>query len=123
YMDAFGWVLIGVLAVPVSVFVSDFLSDLLWGYAIPRPVGSPTIGPFSIAAGFIGLLAGLCGRLGVFRPRPGHDRRAQLLTTGAVALVVLIAAYTYGRAYASVKAFNATTGYDTASFTSSRVAF
>jgi energy-coupling factor transport system substrate-specific component len=37
--------------------------------------------------------------------------------------VVLMAAYTYGRAYASVKAFNATTGYDTASFNSSRVAF
>ena len=123
YLDSIGTVLVGALAGPLPGLVTGVLSDLLWGYAIPPPVGSPTVGPFSITAGFIGLLAGLCGRLGVFRPRPGHDRRALLLTTGAVALVVLIAAYTYGRAYASVKAFNATTGYDTASFTSSRVAF
>ena len=57
YLDSIGTVLVGALAGPLPGLVTGVLSDLLWGYAIPPPVGSPTVGPFSITAGFIGLLA------------------------------------------------------------------
>src|SRR5260221_174169 len=71
----------------------------------------------------MGRMEGILGRLGVFQPRPGRDRRTLLLTAAAVVVVVAITAYTYSRAYASDHAFNATTGFDAAAFGASRVAF
>jgi len=123
YLDSIGTVLVGVLAGPVPGLLTGVLTDLLWGYAIPPPVGSPTVGPFSITAGCIGLLAGVYGRLGVFRPEPGRDRRTLLLTGAAVVLVIAVTAYTYSRAYASSQAFNSTTGFDSVAFGASRIAF
>lgn len=123
YLDSIGTILVGVLAGPIPGLVTGVLTDLLWGYAIPPPVGSPTVGPFSITAGCIGLLAGILARLGVFQPHPGRNRRTLLLTAGAVVLVVGVTAYTYSRAYASGQAFNSTTGFEASAFIGSRIAF
>jgi hypothetical protein len=123
YLDSVGTILVGALAGPIPGLLTGVLTNLLWGYAIPPPVGSPTVGPFSITAGCIGLLAGILGRLGAFQPRPGRDRRTLLLTLAAVVLVVAITAYTYSRAYASGHAFNSTTGFDAGAFGASRIAF
>jgi energy-coupling factor transport system substrate-specific component len=123
YLDSIGTILVGLLAGPIPGLLTGALTDLLWGYAIPPPVGSPTVGPFSITAGCIGLLAGILGRLGVFRARPGRDGRTIVLTVAAVLLVIAITAYTYSRAYASSHAFNSTTGFDQGAFGASRVAF
>jgi len=123
YLDSIGTILVGALAGPIPGLLTGVLTDLLWGYAIPPPVGSPTIGPFSITAGCIGLLAGILGRLGVFGPRPGRDRRTLLSTAGAVVLVIALTAYTYGGAYASSQAFNSSTGFAAGAFGASRIAF
>jgi hypothetical protein len=123
YLDSIGTILVGALAGPVPGLLTGVLTDLLWGYAIPPPIGSPTVGPFSITAGCIGLLAGILGRLGVFQRRPGRDRRTLLLTAAAVVVVVAITAYTYSRAYAGGHAFSSTTGFDAAAFGASRIAF
>lgn len=123
YLDSIGTILVGVLAGPIPGLLTGVLTDLIWGYAIPPPIGSPTVGPFSITAGCIGLLAGILGRCGAFSPRPGRDRRSILLTAGAVLLVIVVTAYTYSRAYASSKAFTSTTGFDTGAFGASRIAF
>jgi hypothetical protein len=105
YLDSIGTILVGVLAGPLAGALTGILSNLIWGYVIPAPIGSTTIGPFAITAGVIGLLAGLWGQLGLFRPRQGHV----VSIAGAVVAVVLVAAlalYTYSRAYASPDAFN-----------------
>ena len=105
YLDSIGTILVGVLAGPLAGALTGILSNLIWGYVIPAPIGSTVIGPFAITAGVIGLLAGLWGQLGLFRPRKGHV----VSIAGAVVAVVLVAAlalYTYSRAYASPDAFN-----------------
>jgi hypothetical protein len=105
YLDSIGTILVGVLAGPLAGALTGVLSNLIWGYLLPSPIGSTTTGPFAITAGVIGLLAGLWGQLGLFRPRRG--RAASIL--GAVVAVVLVGAlalYTYARAYASTDAFN-----------------
>ena len=105
YLDSIGTILVGVLAGPLAGALTGVLSNLIWGYLLPSPIGSTTIGPFAITAGVVGLLAGLWGQLGLFRPRRG--RVASI--AGAVIAVVLVGAlalYTYARAYASTDAFN-----------------
>jgi hypothetical protein len=105
YLDSIGTILVGVLAGPLAGALTGILSNLIWGYLLPSPIGSTTTGPFAITAGVIGLLAGLWGQLGLFRPRRG--RVASI--AGAVIAVVLVGAlalYTYARAYASTDAFN-----------------
>jgi hypothetical protein len=105
YLDSMGTILVGVLAGPLAGALTGILSNLIWGYLLPSPIGSTTIGPFAITAGVVGLLAGLWGQLGLFRPRRG--RVASI--AGAVIAVVLVGAlalYTYARAYASTDAFN-----------------
>ena len=105
YLDSIGTILVGVLAGPLPGALTGILSNLIWGYLIPAPIGSTTIGPFAITAGVIGLLAGLWGQLGLFRPRHGRVFNV----AGAIVAVVLVGAlalYTYSRAYASPDAFN-----------------
>jgi hypothetical protein len=105
YLDSIGTILVGVLAGPLAGALTGILSNLIWGYLLPAPIGTSTIGPFFITAGVIGLLAGIWGQLGLFRPRKGHV----VSIAGAVVAVVLVAAlalYTYSRAYASPDAFN-----------------
>lgn len=123
YLDSIGTILVGALAGPIPGLLTGVISDLLWGYAIPPPIGSPTSGPFAITAGCIGLLAGLSARLGVFRRRPAGDPRSAVLVIGGALLALAVTAYTFSRAYASSRAFNATTGFDAGAFTGSRIAF
>ena len=49
--------------------VTGAVTDLIWAYVLPPPLAAPTAGPFAITAAVIGLLAGLFGRLGLFRSR------------------------------------------------------
>ena len=96
YLDSIGTILVGVLAGPLAGALTGILSNLIWGYLLPAPIGSTTIGPFAITAGVIGLLAGLWGQLGLFRPR--HGGAVNLV--GAIVAVVLVGAlafYTYAR--------------------------
>ena len=105
YLDSIGTILLGVLAGPLAGALTGILSNLIWGYLLPAPVGSPSAGPFAITAGVIGLLAGLWGHLGLFRPR--HGGAVNLIAAGiAVILVGALAFYTYSRAYGSTDAFN-----------------
>ena len=122
YLDSIGTILVGVLAGPLAGALTGILSNLIWGYLLPAPIGSTTIGPFAITAGVIGLLAGLWGQFGLFRPRHG----SAVNTAGAVIAVVLVGAlafYTYARAYASSDQFSSNTGFDPSTIDQSRLFF
>ncbi|MGA3058187.1 MAG: hypothetical protein ABSE70_09185 [Candidatus Limnocylindrales bacterium] len=122
YLDSIGTILVGVLAGPLPGALTGILSNLIWGYLIPAPIGSSTIAPFAITAGVIGLLAGLWGQLGLFRPRHGRV----FSVAGAVVAVVLVGAlalYTYSRAYASPEQFAANTFNSSDAFDQSRIFF
>ncbi len=122
YLDSIGTILVGVVAGPFAGLLTGVLSNLIWGYLLPAPIGSTTIGPFAIVAGVIGLLAGLWGRLGLFRSRRGESSSIP----GAVVAVILVGAlavYTYARAYASPADFQNNTGFDPTTIDQSRVFF
>jgi len=88
YLDSIGTILVGVLAGPLAGALTGILSNLIWQYA--PGIGGGTIGPFAVTAGVIGLLAGLWGRLGVYRSRPASGRQLLLAALVGAALVVLI---------------------------------
>jgi energy-coupling factor transport system substrate-specific component len=122
YLDSIGTILVGVLAGPLAGALTGILANLIWGYLLPAPIGTTTIGPFAITAGVVGLLAGLWGQLGVFRPRRGG--RASLLAAAVAAVLVgALALYTYARAYASPDAFVNITGFGATDFDRSRIFF
>ena len=122
YLDSIGTILVGVLAGPLAGALTGILANLIWGYLLPAPIGSTTIGPFAITAGVIGLLAGLWGQLGIFRPRRG-GRASIVAAAVAVVLVGVLALYTYARAYASPDQFVNITGFQTTDFDRSRLFF
>ena len=88
YLDSIGTILVGVLAGPIAGARTGILSNLIWQYA--PVIGGGTIGPFAITAGVIGLLAGLWGRLGVYRSRPASGQQLVLAALVAAAIVVVI---------------------------------
>jgi energy-coupling factor transport system substrate-specific component len=104
YLDSIGTILVGVLAGPLAGALTGVLSNLIWGF-LPAPIGSTTIAPFAITAGVIGLLAGLWGQFGLFKPRHGNAVN-MVAALVAVVLVGAMALYTYARAYADTAAFN-----------------
>jgi hypothetical protein len=122
YLDSIGTILVGVVAGPFAGLLTGVLSNLIWGYLLPAPIGSTVIGPFAITAGVIGLLAGLWGRMGLFRSRRG-DRSSIPGAVVAVVLVGALALYTYARAYASPADFKNITGFDPTAIDQSRVFF
>jgi hypothetical protein len=88
YLDSIGTILVGVLAGPIAGALTGILSNLIWQYA--PVIGGGTIGPFAITAGVIGLLAGLWGRLGVYRSRPASGQQLVIAALVAAAIVVVI---------------------------------
>jgi hypothetical protein len=89
YLDSIGTILVGVLAGPIAGALTGILSNLIWQYA--PGIGGGTIGPFAVTAGVIGLLAGVWGRLGVYRSRPASGSQLILAAVvGAVIVVLLI---------------------------------
>jgi hypothetical protein len=89
YLDSIGTILVGVLAGPLAGALTGILSNLIWQYA--PGIGGGTIGPFAVTAGVIGLLAGLWGRLGVYRSRPASGNQLVLAAVvGAVIVALLI---------------------------------
>jgi energy-coupling factor transport system substrate-specific component len=71
YLDSIGTILVGVLAGPMAGAATGLLSNLTWTFVLGgTAIGSPYAWPFAIVAAEIGLLAGLFGYAGVFRPRP-----------------------------------------------------
>ncbi len=123
YLDSIGTILVGVLAGPLPGLITGVATDLVWGYAIPPPVGSPTAGPFAITAGCVGLLAGLWGRLGAFKRGRTMTVRPAGAAAGAVLMAGLVTIYTFSRAYATTKSFSATTGFEAGAFVASRTVF
>jgi hypothetical protein len=122
YLDSIGTILVGVAAGPLAGLLTGVLSNLIWGYLLPAPIGSSFIGPFAITAGVIGLLAGLWGRMGLFRARRGDTSSIP----GAVVAVILVGAlalYTFTRAYASPTDFQNITGFDPSTIDESRIFF
>src|SRR6266566_3968862 len=102
YLDSIGTILVGVLAGPLAGALTGGLSNLIWQYS-PGIGPSSNIGPFAVTAAVIGLLAGLWGYLGVYRPRPASGPTLWIAAiagalTGIVAAIVSapIAAYVYG---------------------------
>ena len=89
YLDSIGTILVVVLAGPIPGALTGILSNLIWQYA--PGIGGGTIGPFAITAGVIGLLAGLWGQLGIYRPRPASGTQLGLFALVGAALVFLIA--------------------------------
>jgi len=123
YLDSVGTVITGVLAGPVAGLVTGVLTNLIWAYVLPPPLAAPTAGPFAVTAAVIGLLAGLWGRLGLFRSRRAVEAPVLL---GAVAVAVaaaILVAYTFSRAYGSATAFKNVTGGGAESLGPSEVAF
>jgi hypothetical protein len=88
YLDSIGTILVGVLAGPLAGALTGVLSNIIWQYA--PGIGGGTIGPFAITAGAIGLLAGLWGRLGVYRSRPATGAQLAIAAFVAAALVIVI---------------------------------
>jgi hypothetical protein len=88
YLDSIGTILVGVLAGPIPGALTGILSNLIWQYA--PGIGGGTIGPFAITAGVIGLLAGLWGRLGIYRSRPATGNQLLIAALIAAGLVILI---------------------------------
>jgi hypothetical protein len=122
YLDSIGTILVGVLAGPIAGLLTGVLSNLIWGYLLPAPIGSSFIGPFAITAGAIGLVAGLWGRMGLFRERRGDTSSIP----GAIVAVILVGAlalYTFTRAYASPTDFQNNTGFDPTTIDQSRIFF
>jgi len=89
YLDSIGTILVGVLAGPIAGALTGVLSNLIWQYA--PGIGGGTIGPFAVTAGVIGLMAGLWGYLGVFRPRPASGLRLYGAVVVGVAVIALLA--------------------------------
>lgn len=121
YLDSIGTILVGVLGGPLPGLCTGVLSNLIWQYA-PGVGSGSQIGPFAITAGAIGLLAGIWGQLGLFRPRRGHA----LNIVAAVVAVILIGAlalYTYTRAFSSPEQFNSATFLDASLYNQSRFFF
>jgi hypothetical protein len=95
YLDSIGTILVGVLAGPIAGALTGILSNLIWQYA--PGIGGGTIGPYAVVAGVIGLLAGVWGYLGVFRPRPASGG----VLYGAAILGAAIVAFLAWRIYSS----------------------
>jgi energy-coupling factor transport system substrate-specific component len=91
YLDSIGTILVGVLAGPIAGAATGLLSNLAWTFVLAgTPFGSPYAWPFAIVAAEIGLLAGVFGYAGVFRPRPRTPPAGLLL--GVVAAVAVLGA-------------------------------
>jgi hypothetical protein len=88
YLDSIGTILVGVLAGPIAGALTGALSNLIWQYA--PVIGGGTIGPFAITAAVIGVLAGIWGYLGIYRPRPARGNRLLLAAVVAALLVVVV---------------------------------
>ena len=85
YLDSIGTIIVGVLAGPIAGALTGVLTNLIWQYT---PVlGSGSIAPFAVTAGVIGLLAGLWGHLGVYKPRPAS--RNQIIAAGIGGAVIV----------------------------------
>jgi hypothetical protein len=93
YLDSIGTILVGVLAGPIPGALTGILSNVIWQYA--PGIGGGTIGPFAVTAGVIGLLAGLWGYLGVYRPRPASGSSLYGAAIVGVAIVLLLALRIY----------------------------
>lgn len=90
YLDSLGTILVGVLAGPLAGALTGLLSDFTWTFVLAAtPLGSPTAWPFAITAAEIGLVAGIAGRLGVFRSRP-HTRPGRLAAGLGASTVILV---------------------------------
>ena len=96
YLDSVGTILVGVLAGPIAGAATGLLSNLAWTFVLgSTPFGSAYAWPFAIVAAEIGLLAGIFGYVGVFRPRPGTPPN-RLVAGTIAALVVLGGLIWYG---------------------------
>jgi hypothetical protein len=123
YLDSVGTIITGVLAGPIAGLATGALTDLIWAYVLPPPLAAPTAGPFAVTAAVIGILAGLWGRLGLFRSRPAAEAPVLLAAVGVAVAAAILAAYTFTRAYASPGAFKSITGFGPSAFGPSEVAF
>jgi hypothetical protein len=88
YLDSIGTILVGVLAGPLAGALTGALSNIIWQYA--PGIGGGTIGAFWVVAAVIGLLAGIWGRLGVYRSRPASGSQLILAAIVAAGLVILL---------------------------------
>ncbi|MEO7118409.1 MAG: hypothetical protein ABIZ34_05485 [Candidatus Limnocylindrales bacterium] len=100
YFDSVGTILVGVLCGPLAGAATGFLANILWTYVIPPPFQYQPAAAFAIVAAAIGLVAGLFGRVGWYRPRPNRST-GELAVAGiiAVAIVGAMAFYAYTRYY------------------------
>lgn len=62
FLDSIGTVLVGVLAGPWAGGLAGLLTNLIWGV-----ISSPVAAAFAPVAMVIGIFAGICARLGLFR--------------------------------------------------------
>ncbi len=89
YLDSIGTILVGVLAGPIAGALTGILANLIWQYA--PGIGGGTIGPFAVTAGVIGLMAGLWGYIGVYRPRPTSGMPLYVSALVGVAIIAVLA--------------------------------
>ena len=96
YLDSIGTILVGVLAGPIAGMLTGLLSNVTWAFLLAgTPFAGPYAWPFAIVAAEIGLLAGLFGYAGVFRPRP-NTPPARLAAGIVAGFAVLLALAWYG---------------------------
>jgi hypothetical protein len=93
YLDSIGTILVGVLAGPLAGLATGALSNIIWQYA--PGIGGGTIGPFAITAAVIGIMAGVWGYLGVYKPRPASGTALYASAIVGVLIILLLASRIY----------------------------
>ena len=100
YLDSIGTVLVGVLAGPWAGALTGTLSNLIWGLAI-----DPNAFPWWPVAFFIGLVAGLTAKAGLFKSWWKVIIAGFLIAVTAAIVSTPIAVYLYGGITASGSSF------------------
>ncbi len=100
YLDSIGTVLVGVLAGPWAGALTGALSNIIWGLAI-----DPNAFPWWPVAFFIGLVAGITAKLGLFKSWWKVIIAGFLIAVTAAIVSTPIAVYLYGGITASGSSF------------------
>jgi len=100
YLDSIGTVLVGVICGPWAGLLTGMLSNIIWGLAV-----DPNALPWFPVAGVIGLIAGICANLGLFKSWWKVLISGFFIALGAVIAGTPISVYLYGGITASGSSF------------------
>ncbi len=101
YMDSVGTMLVAILSGPLAGAITGVLSNLIWGWVLPPPIGNPVAAAFWGTALVIGFQTGLFANWGWFKNKlPQSQAIAYVLGAGMLLtlLQLFLASPTFGSA-------------------------